>query len=106
MSRRREGVIEIYLRGQVRAKGGITRKFVSPGHNGVTDQLVLWPNAVLHFVETKTADGVVESHQEREHDRMRALGFEVFLLNTKDAVDIYIQRKKHLWISRPLSTTK
>jgi hypothetical protein len=99
MSRRIEGAVELYLRGQVRSKGGDTRKFVSPGHRGVTDQLVLWPRGIMHFVETKSKDGSVKLHQEREHDRMIALGFEVFVLSTKRAVDLYIARKRHLWTS-------
>lgn len=106
MSARREGQVEVYLRDRVRGKGGVARKFVSPGHNGVPDQLVFWPGAKLHLVETKSKDGTVEPHQEREHDRLRALGFTVYVISTKAAVDRYIERNRHLWTSPRSSPTK
>lgn len=104
----RESTVEIYLHGQVTVAGGTTRKFVSPGHRGVSDRIVLWPGALMHFVETKAPGEKAKPHQEREHARMRALGFEVHVLDTKAKIDTYINRvrQEHLWIFRTSRFTK
>lgn len=101
MARRKEGAVETYLHGQVWALGGTTRKFVSPGHRGVPDRILLWPAGITHFAETKgSEDDKVKSHQAREHKRFRDLGHRVEVLRTKEAVDRYIEqfRKEFLWI--------
>jgi len=52
----RENKIETYLRDQIKSLGGDTRKWVSPGRDGVPDQIVILNN-VVWFVEAKTSDG-------------------------------------------------
>lgn len=102
VARRGEGVVERYLDARVRGLGGTTRKWVSPGHNGVPDRIVLWPTSIVHFVETKARDGELQGNQEREHKRLRDLGNRVEVLHTRELVDNYIEqiRKDHLWIFR------
>ncbi len=89
----REAPIEQAFREEVEAAGGIAYKFVSPGRRGAPDRIVLLPiNDAGHreivaryfrFVETKATDGHVEDHQEREHKRLRALGYVVEVVNRK-----------------------
>lgn len=69
----RENKVEKYLTDEIEALGGGTRKWVSPGRDGVPDQIVLGFNTIF-FVEVKTVDGDFQPGQEREHERLRALG--------------------------------
>lgn len=72
----RENKVETYLRDQFRLLGGDTRKWVSPGRDGVPDQLCFLRGEVW-LVEVKTVDGDFEPSQPREHKRLRALGMRV-----------------------------
>jgi hypothetical protein len=56
-------------------RGCLTRKFVSPGHRGVPDQLVFCPGGRLLLVEMKTRGGRLGSWQMRELERYTRLGF-------------------------------
>lgn len=83
---RRENKVEKYLDDEVKAHGGLTRKWVSPGNAGVPDRIViLWGR--VHFVEVKTLDGVVSENQEREMNRLSAVGASVWTVYGKDGVD-------------------
>lgn len=108
MSRRLEGSVELYLRGQVRALGGDTRKWVSPGRRGVPDQIVLWPGERTDFIEAKLGAGRLSVFQVREHARLGALGKHVFTLRSKAEVDDYIAtvKKEYLWIFQNSRSTK
>lgn len=82
-----EKTVEAYLRDTVRAHGGVALKFVSPGQAGVPDRLVLLPGGVAWFAETKDAGRRPTPRQVRVHERLRALGFRVFIPDSKAAVD-------------------
>lgn len=90
---KRENIVETYLRSEVeREFNGITRKWVSPGQDGVPDQILLWSglNAQL-FVEVKTVDGKISSVQQREQKRLRENGALVFTVFGKDGVGNFIR---------------
>lgn len=74
----REKSIEVYLRDQVKALGGIAYKFTSPGNNGVPDRLVLLPGGRVVFVETKAPGKTSTPLQVRQQERIRKLGFTVY----------------------------
>lgn len=85
----RENKVEVYLREQIEEHfNGTTRKWVSPGHDGVMDQICFinpeW------FVEVKTADGVHESHQKREAKRLIKKGARVACVWGHTGVDKFI----------------
>ncbi len=70
----RENKIETYLSDEVkRVFGGETRKWVSPGHDGVHDQIVFIPGLPAIFVEVKVTDGELSPVQEREHKRLKKI---------------------------------
>lgn len=94
---------EAYLKKQVALSGGATRKFL-PARPGNPDQLVIWPeygmsngkktaayNARIHFVETKAPRKKPRPSQLREHKRLRDLGCEVYVLDTKEKIDAYMR---------------
>lgn len=68
----RENKVETYLKDEVkRVFGGITRKWVSPGHVGVHDQILFISGLPAVFVEVKTVDGDWSGPQMREAKRLR-----------------------------------
>lgn len=96
----RESVVEKYLQEQVKARGGMSEKHVSPGRRGVPDQLVTIPNLEtpntprMDLVETKrpkAEGGKLRGGQTRDHARRGACGIRVWTLYTKAEVDVYIK---------------
>lgn len=80
----RESTVESNLVKKVKAAGGIAYKFTSPGRKAVPDRLVLLPGGRLVFVECKAPDEQPRADQVREHNRLRALGFKVVVLDSKN----------------------
>jgi hypothetical protein len=83
----REKSIETYLRDRVREAGGWAPKWVSPGNNGVPDRLVFLPAGRLVIVETKAPGKKPTPLQIRQHERLRALGQLVAVVDSKEKVD-------------------
>lgn len=91
----REAAVEGHLKKSVQTKlGGLAWKFVSPGLRGVPDQIVLLPGGRAVFVELKAPGKDARTQQVKRHKELRALGFEVAVLDTKAQVDEYIRRLK------------
>ncbi|WP_231558623.1 VRR-NUC domain-containing protein [Brevibacillus thermoruber] len=88
----RERDIEKYLREQVRAAGGRAYKFVSPGNAGVPDRLVLFPGGQAVFAELKAPGKKPTVLQQAQAEKIRALGFQVIVIDSKQGVDEFIRR--------------
>lgn len=87
----RENKVETYFKDQIKALGGISRKWVSPGVDGVPDQIVIL-KGIVFFVEVKTLDeGDLSIAQIREHERLRDNGATVCTVYGHAAVDKLIQ---------------
>ena len=82
----REKEIELQLTKSVKAKEGIAFKFVSPGHAGVPDRLVLLPGAHIGFVEVKAPGQEPRKLQLAMHRLIRRLGFKVYVLDDQDQI--------------------
>lgn len=80
----RESTVENNLVKKVKAAGGTAYKFTSPGRKAVPDRLVLLPGGRMVFVECKAPGEQPRADQVREHIRLRALGFKVVVLDSKD----------------------
>lgn len=80
----REDSVEQHLVKEVKKAGGIAYKFVSPGKRSVPDRIVLLPGGRLVFVECKAPGKPPRADQLREHERLRALGFTVVVLDSKN----------------------
>lgn len=98
----RERDIEKYLVERVKALGGEVRKVRWVGRNGAPDRLVMLPaydsfpygpglrcdhEKQTIFVELKATGKKPESHQLREHERMRAMGQRVEVIDSIEGVD-------------------
>ena len=82
-----EGKIVEYLKRQAKAAGGTTRKVAWVGHTGAPDQLVLLPG-IAAFVECKAPGKKPTKVQEREINKLKASGLEVFVVDSEQSVDM------------------
>ncbi|MDL4915489.1 MAG: VRR-NUC domain-containing protein [Enterobacterales bacterium endosymbiont of Blomia tropicalis] len=80
----RESTIEKHLVAEVKKAGGIAYKFLSPGRRAVPDRLVLLPGGRAVFVECKAPGEKPRPEQLREHERLRAHGLTVVVLDSKN----------------------
>lgn len=117
----RESKIEAYLVEKVEAAGALQRKLQYVGRRGASDRMVVWPGfrfsapdvegagaylekltravaaeagmGIVDFVELKAPGKKPDGHQEREHQRLRALGCNVFVIDSYEAVDRYVKKR-------------
>lgn len=82
----RERQIENELVKSVKAAGGMCPKFVAPGFDGMPDRIVLMPEGHIGFVEVKAPGQKPRPLQLKRHAQMRALGYQVFVLDGMDQV--------------------
>lgn len=88
----RESTIEKHLVAEVKKAGGMAYKFVSPGRRSVPDRLVLLPGGRAVFVECKAPGEKPRPEQLREHERLRAQGFTVIVLDSKNLEGILCEK--------------
>ena len=79
-----EKEIERYLVRRAIEHGGKAYKWVSPGHVGVADRIVLLPSGVVWFVELKTVKGRLSPWQKLFAADMRRMGQRYTCLWTKE----------------------
>lgn len=82
----REREVESHLVKRVKALGGEVRKVQWIGRRGAPDRVVMLPSGSV-WIELKAPGEKAKPHQQREHDRMRAMGQIVLVLDTIDAVE-------------------
>lgn len=77
----KEKIIEQKLVKAVKAMGGISPKFISPGFDGMPDRIILLPGGHMAFVEVKSPDEMPRPLQLARHKLLRNLCFKVFVLD-------------------------
>jgi hypothetical protein len=92
-----ERVIEAHLVKRVAQLGGHAYKWVSPGRVGVPDRIVMLPPITdgafwvgpprTIFVELKATGQKPKPHQLREHERLRALGQTVVVIDSIEQIE-------------------
>jgi hypothetical protein len=82
----REREIEAYFCKRVKEAGGLQRKFVSPGHRGVPDRILVYAGRTI-FVEIKAFGEKLRPDQIREHAKLKKAGASACFVDSKDAVD-------------------
>jgi hypothetical protein len=82
----REKEIEKALAIEVRKRGGLAVKLVTPTLDGMPDRLVLMPNGNVAFVEVKAPGLKPRALQAARHRMLRNLGFKVFVLDDKTQI--------------------
>lgn len=82
--------IERKLRTLVARHGGLCLKWVCPGWAGVPDRIVLLPGGRIVFVELKRPKGGrLSKLQEKWHDWLVELGFEVWTIWSHDDLEAF-----------------
>lgn len=76
-----ESMVEKKLVTEVKKRGGLAVKFVSPGLDGVPDRLVLFPGGRLAFVELKAPGKKMRPLQIKRAKMLSALGFKVYCID-------------------------
>ncbi len=77
-----ESMVERKLVTEVKKRGGLAVKFVSPGLDGVPDRLVLFPGGRLAFVELKAPGKKMRPLQVKRAKMLSALGFKVYCIDS------------------------
>ncbi len=76
-----EKTIEQDLVKQVKKRGGICPKWVSPSFAGVPDRLVFLPDGKFGMVEVKRPKSKPRALQVSRHKQLKRLGFTVYVLD-------------------------
>ena len=87
---------EKFLTVQVKRLGGLCFKWISTNNAGVPDRICLFKTALVVFVEVKSEGLKPSKLQALVHKAIRALGFEVHVVDTKAEVLALITRIKSL----------
>lgn len=87
----KESVIENKLVREVRKRGGLCYKFISPGNPGVPDRIVITPEGRTVYVELKTEIGQLEKIQHWQLDEMRKRNADVRVLKGMEQVDQFLK---------------
>lgn len=84
-----EREIEEYLVTQTkkRFQGALPLKFEAVNFKGAPDRLMFLPHGVFCLVEVKRPGGKLRKLQEHRRKQFKALGYEVYTVDTKNAVD-------------------
>lgn len=82
----REKRIESKLAAEVRRRGGLAPKFVSPGLDGVPDRLILLPGGKAAFAELKALGKTLRPLQAVRKRQLEALGFRVYVIDSTEQI--------------------
>lgn len=81
-----EKSIEQALSKEVKKRGGLALKFISPGMSGVPDRLILMPNSRAAFIELKAPGKKMRPIQIKRKSQLEALGFLVYCIDDKEQI--------------------
>lgn len=87
----KESTIEARLVREVKKRGGLCYKFISPNNPGVPDRIVITPDGKTIYVELKTEIGRLAKIQQWQIEEMRKRGVDVRVLKGADAVENFVQ---------------
>lgn len=81
--------VEKYLVDKVKAADGEVRKVRWVGRRGAPDRIVFLGG--VHFIELKAPGKTPEAHQAREHKRMLKHGIYVWVIDSFEKVDNFVE---------------
>jgi hypothetical protein len=76
--------VEAALVRRVKTIGGLCEKFTSPGRRSVPDRIITMPNGQIIFVEVKRPGEKPTAAQLKDHERRRALGCDVRVIDSME----------------------
>ena len=81
--------IEAAFVARVKALGGMAEKFTSPAKRSVPDRLVTLPGGRIVFAEIKNVGKKPTPAQQKDHERRRALGCEVMVIDSMESANAF-----------------
>lgn len=87
----KESTIEARFAREVKKRGGLCYKFVSPDNAGVPDRIVITPDGRTIYVELKTLIGRLAKIQKWQIAEMRRRGADVRVLYGMDQVLNFVE---------------
>lgn len=78
--------LEQVLVKEVKRRGGLALKFVSPGMSGVPDRLILLNDGTVAFIELKAPGKQMRPLQIKRKRQLEALGFLVYCIDNKEQI--------------------
>ena len=78
--------IEQKFRTEVKKRGGIAIKFISPGFDGVPDRIVFMQGGRIAFVELKAPGRQLRPIQIKRKKQLEGLGFSVYIIDNIDKI--------------------
>ncbi len=86
---------------EVKKRGGLCYKFVSPCNPGVPDRIVITPDGRIIFVELKTKIGRLSKIQHWQRAELQKRGVDVRVVKGWDAVKTFIEEAMPSGIQTP-----
>ena len=86
----KESSIERRLVSEVKKRGGLAAKFVSPGLDGVPDRIALLPGGRLAFVELKAPGKTLRPLQTLRKEQLEGLGFRVYVVDGLEQIGVVL----------------
>lgn len=93
MAQHKEGKVENYFKAQVKAAGGLSRKARWLCRRGCPDQFWAFAGKRNGLAEIKPPGVPLKAHQAREIKRLHDAGVTVYVLDSEEAVDLFIKRE-------------
>lgn len=93
----KESSIEEYGRQQIVKMGWMCEKFTSPGKRSVPDRIISMDNGGVFFIEFKAPGKTPTKLQLLDHEKRRAMGFRVYVIDSKEGVDSTIEFERLLY---------
>lgn len=90
MVKESEKTLEARLRREIERRGGMCLKYTSQFHRGIPDRIVLMPGGFTAFAEMKSTGKMPEPLQVRAIDKLRQLGFPVFVIDSTARLDVFL----------------
>lgn len=84
-----ENCIERIFVRKLSDRGCIVFKFVSPGHAGVPDRIVISPKGRIYFVELKRPNGKLRKLQEWTRKRMLGNHCPVYIVKCREDIEAF-----------------
>lgn len=87
-----EKEIENYFKAEIKKLGGLAIKLNSMSMSGLPDRMALLPNSIIFFAELKRPKGKARPLQLAAHKILRNLGFDVYVIDSKEQVKEVLNR--------------
>lgn len=82
--------IEKRVKAYAESKGWLTRKWTSPGHSFVPDQIFIRPDGHVFFIEMKRTGARPTAGQLREHEKLRKQGCVVVVIDSVESGKVWV----------------